>query len=388
MFSSSSPSSSSSPTTSVSLLSCTHRGTRTRMRLSSFAWEKRSYRCLGFEGKSSFSSSFSLSRFSFFLLARARSLLGTPTPLLLPLPLLLLLLLLFDRKRRKRKRKNPRDKMMIISARKHQLGADDIYSSMKCTSACICPRILFLHSFAFRQRSFGLSDWNPSLNAHDHFHSDTSVTRTMCNLALISPTASPSGSTDSIASSSMHSPKQNPSIDEQHQQDLNPDNEETKVGPRTTTPSSLAGTRSDVDSPFRSYAVIETDPTELDRIIDVLRQFFPNTRIVECNNQSSNPSRTPSRSSLVAAPQQQTSIESTSSLRVPNLGSNRYRSHSHSTSDKSSFDSDILQPSPNVPVEAITVSPSDAAAAALNPNSQVNRKQHLVCFHSLIRSFV
>jgi len=192
----------------------------------------------------------------------------------------------------------------------------------------------------------------------------------MCNLDLISPTTSPSGSTHSIANSSMHSPKQNPSIDEQHQQDLNPDNDETKVGPRTNTPSSLAGTRSDVDSPVRSYAVIETDPTELDRIIDVLRQFFPNTRIVECNNQSSNPSRTPSRSSLVAAPQQQTSIESNSSLRVPTLGSNRYRSHSHSISDKSSFESDILQTSSNVPIEAINISSNDSTASASNPNSQ------------------
>ena len=136
----------------------------------------------------------------------------------------------------------------------------------------------------------------------------------MCNLALL--TSSPD-SLDSIASSSMHSQKQNSSVDEQ-QQELNPDTDENKVGPpRATTPSSLTGTRSDVDSPVRSYALIETDPTELDRIIDILRQFFPNTRIVECNNSSSNPSRTPSRSSLVAAaPQQQTSIESNSSLYV------------------------------------------------------------------------
>lgn len=174
----------------------------------------------------------------------------------------------------------------------------------------------------------------------------------------------------------MHSQKQNPSIDDQPQQELNTENEENKLGPRTNTPSSLTGTRSDVDSPVRSYAVIETDPTELDRIIDILRQFFPNTRIVECNNSSTNPSRTPSRSSLVAAPQQQPSIESNSSLRVPVANTNRYRSHSHSISDKSSFDSDILQTSNAVPSDS---NDSSAAASASNACSQVeNRISYLI----------
>ncbi|CAF0831636.1 unnamed protein product [Rotaria sordida] len=42
----------------------------------------------------------------------------------------------------------------------------------------------------------------------------------------------------------------------------------------------------DIDSPIRSYAIIETNPNELDHIIDLLRQFFPQTRIIEFSNQN------------------------------------------------------------------------------------------------------
>ena len=189
----------------------------------------------------------------------------------------------------------------------------------------------------------------------------------MCILAKVSPI-----SMDSRASSSMHSPKDNSPIDDQPKQQevaAGADNEEVKGALRTNTPSSLTGTRSDLDSPVRSYALIETDSNELDRIIDILRQFFPNTRIVECNNTSSNPSRTPSRSSLVAAPPQQASSESASSLRVPNAASNRYRSHSHSISDKSSFESDIFQNSTGVGSEASNSNFNDPSSS--NPNSPV-----------------
>jgi hypothetical protein len=165
----------------------------------------------------------------------------------------------------------------------------------------------------------------------------------------------------------MHSPKENSSIDEQ--QEISSDVDNVKIGARTNTPSSITGNRSDVDSPVRSYAVIETDSNELDRIIDILRQFFPNTRIVECNNSSSNPSRTPSRSSSSAAPQQQTSVESTSSLRVPTSTTNRYRSHSHSISDKSSFESDIFQNSALISSEITNTNSNDQSSS--NANSQV-----------------
>jgi hypothetical protein len=162
----------------------------------------------------------------------------------------------------------------------------------------------------------------------------------------------------------MHSPKQNLSTDEQ--QELSTDIDTVKNLGGTNTPSSINGNRSDVDSPIRSYALIETDPTELDRIIDILRQFFPNTRIVECNNSSSNPSRSPSRSSLAAAPQQ-TSVESNSSLRVPSSTTNRYRSHSHSVSEKSSFESDIFQNSATYTSETTNLNDQSTS----NTNSQV-----------------
>ncbi|CAF2845311.1 unnamed protein product [Rotaria sp. Silwood2] len=139
----------------------------------------------------------------------------------------------------------------------------------------------------------------------------------------------------------MHPSKQNSSFDEQ--QEFSSDIDNVRIGVRTNTPSSITGNGSDNDSPVRSYALIETDPNELDHIIDILRQFFPKTRIVECNNASSNPSRTPSRSSLATAPQQQTSTESNSSLRVPTYVTNRFCTHSRSISEKSSFESDILQ---------------------------------------------
>ena len=38
---------------------------------------------------------------------------------------------------------------------------------------------------------------------------------------------------------------------------------------------------SDADSPSGSYAIIETDPEELDQIVDLLRHFFPRTKINE-----------------------------------------------------------------------------------------------------------
>ncbi len=72
----------------------------------------------------------------------------------------------------------------------------------------------------------------------------------------------------SIQISSMYSPKQKLSIDDQDKTSLN-----------------VSSTCSDDDSPTRSYALIETDPDELDRITDLLRQFFPKTKIIEYNNQ-------------------------------------------------------------------------------------------------------
>jgi hypothetical protein len=52
------------------------------------------------------------------------------------------------------------------------------------------------------------------------------------------------------------------------------------------TSFNINSTRSDVDLPTRSYALIQTDPDELDRIIDLLRQFFPKTKILEYNPSS------------------------------------------------------------------------------------------------------
>ncbi|CAF2152964.1 unnamed protein product [Rotaria magnacalcarata] len=176
---------------------------------------------------------------------------------------------------------------------------------------------------------------------------------------------SPKSLINSAIISSMHSSKQNSSVDEQ--QEFSSDIDNVKIGVRANTPSSITGNRSDIDSPIRSYALIETDPNELDRIIDVLRQFFPNTRIVECNNVSSNPSRTPSRSSLATAPQQ-TSIESNSSLRVPTSLTNRYALQNRSLSEKSSFDSDILQIAAISTSDNLNSYPNDLSSS--NSNSQ------------------
>lgn len=46
---------------------------------------------------------------------------------------------------------------------------------------------------------------------------------------------------------------------------------------------------SDTDSSTCSYAIIETDPNELDHIIDLLRQFFPRTKITEYSHPNSTP---------------------------------------------------------------------------------------------------
>jgi hypothetical protein len=52
------------------------------------------------------------------------------------------------------------------------------------------------------------------------------------------------------------------------------DQEKTSVNPMTSISS-------DVDLTTRSYALIETDADELEHIIDLLRQFFPRTKIIE-----------------------------------------------------------------------------------------------------------
>jgi len=65
----------------------------------------------------------------------------------------------------------------------------------------------------------------------------------------------------------MYSSKQKLTIDDQDNTSLN-----------------KTSTHSDADSPIRSYALIETDPEELEHIVDLLRQFFPKTKILEYNN--------------------------------------------------------------------------------------------------------
>lgn len=52
---------------------------------------------------------------------------------------------------------------------------------------------------------------------------------------------------------------------------------------------------SDADSPTGSYAIIETDPHELDQIIDLLRQFFPRTKITEYNHPNNSLHTTPAQ---------------------------------------------------------------------------------------------
>jgi hypothetical protein len=76
-------------------------------------------------------------------------------------------------------------------------------------------------------------------------------------------------SNKSLQTSSMNLSKEKSSIN-------NPD--QTSLNTNRTYP--------DVDSSERSYALIETNPKELDRIIDLLRQFFPKTKIIEYNKQS------------------------------------------------------------------------------------------------------
>ncbi|CAF2628502.1 unnamed protein product [Rotaria sp. Silwood2] len=80
--------------------------------------------------------------------------------------------------------------------------------------------------------------------------------------------------------------------------------------------------RPDIDSPTRSYAIIETNPNELDHIIDLLRQFFPKTKVIEYSNQNHSPNPT--------IPQQQQQISFESICNSP-----------FSILSKSSFDSDI-----------------------------------------------
>lgn len=44
----------------------------------------------------------------------------------------------------------------------------------------------------------------------------------------------------------------------------------------------------DLPSSQRSYAFIESDANELEQIIDLLRQFFPRTKVVESNHPNLN----------------------------------------------------------------------------------------------------
>ncbi|CAF1116096.1 unnamed protein product [Adineta steineri] len=71
----------------------------------------------------------------------------------------------------------------------------------------------------------------------------------------------------------MYSPKRKLSCEEQ----LNND----KQG---NISSNVNNSYSDVDSPAPSYALIEADSNELEQIIDLLRQFFPKTKIHDYNH--------------------------------------------------------------------------------------------------------
>ena len=83
----------------------------------------------------------------------------------------------------------------------------------------------------------------------------------------------------SIQILSMHSSKQNLFVDDQS----NAYKLDNRVFNGTNTGQN-------VDSTLRCYAIIETDPNELEQIIDLLRQLFPATRIMEykSHNLSSN----------------------------------------------------------------------------------------------------
>jgi hypothetical protein len=114
----------------------------------------------------------------------------------------------------------------------------------------------------------------------------------------------------------MYSPKRKLSSDDQ----LDNDNQDN-------TSLNIQSTRSDVDSPTRSYALIETDPNELDHIIDLLRQFFPKTKILEYNH-----------SLHTTVSQQQTSIGNnySSQFLISSL-------ETDSNNDRTSTDSPVLK---------------------------------------------
>lgn len=67
---------------------------------------------------------------------------------------------------------------------------------------------------------------------------------------------------------------------------MNLSKEKSFINNPDQTSLNINRTYPDVDSSERSYALIETNPKELDRIIDLLRQFFPKTKIIEYNKQS------------------------------------------------------------------------------------------------------
>ena len=86
---------------------------------------------------------------------------------------------------------------------------------------------------------------------------------------------------------------------------------------------------SDSDSSIRSYALIETDPGELDHIIDLLKQFFPKTKIVEYHNQTQS-------SNIITTSQQQQSIENDEQI-SSNLGSQVEEIKKQWTKEKNMF---------------------------------------------------
>lgn len=130
----------------------------------------------------------------------------------------------------------------------------------------------------------------------------------------------------------MHSLKQNSFINDQSEID------KSEVTRLNSTSVHING-----DSSVRTYALIESNAFELDQVVDLLRQFFPNTKVIECTNQT--------HLSNVKIPQKQLSIESTCNSPF-------------SMFSRSSFDSDI----------------NSDQGSSTNTNSQVNKIEKFMIF--------
>ncbi|UJR08202.1 hypothetical protein I4U23_012475 [Adineta vaga] len=167
---------------------------------------------------------------------------------------------------------------------------------------------------------------------------------------------------------------------------------------------------SDVQSPTRTYALIETDAQELDQVLEILKQFFPKTKILDYNHTTQSTAIQPSTSisssytsqfliSSIDNDQTSTSLNSqTFKGKVKNYLQRRYLEQTnehqprqdlltkHRTEQMSSFDLSSSIPKPSIAFKSHSFDSSQSSTIKTEqfPISRTSSKRGLLQHYTAI----